>query len=129
MKVHDEDACGDTFDDLAHDLTALIRRKRFTPAIHRLEQCKEARLDAAAHHGEIDASHISVYNLVEWLRACLCQINKKIKFAEAYGGKTTITYYDAPMRFIIQLAVKQGTRTYIIKSTGYDYEDKLAGGR
>jgi len=121
--VHDKDACGETFDELATDLTKFLQKKHITGATDRLEQCKKSRLDAAVHHGEMNKRHTPVYNLIEYLETCIIKINKTIKFAEAYGGKTTVTFINKPHTFIIELSVKGGKRIYTIKARGYDFKD------
>ena len=123
MGVHDEDTCGVTFSDLANYLTTMIHQQTIRQATQRLQRCKEARLDATNLHGEMNDAHASVYNLIEYLQDCIVEINKTVRFAEIYGGKTTITYEDRPMRFIIELSVKGGKRIYTIKAKGYEYRD------
>lgn len=123
IKVHDKEACGENFDELAKDLTKLIQEKHIKTATDRLEKCKESRLDAAVHHGEMNKRHTPVFILIENLQSCIEKINKTIKFAEAYGGKTSLSYSDKPMKFIIELSVKGGKRVYTIKSKGFDFKD------
>ena len=123
IKVHDKDACGENFNELAKDLTKMIQEKKIKDASDRLEQCKKSRLNAAVHHGEMNDRHTPVYNLIEYVQTCIVKVNKTIKFAEAYGGKTTVTYNEKPMKFIIELSVKGGTRVYTIKAKGYDFKD------
>lgn len=123
LKVHDKEACGENFDELAKDLTKFLQQKHIKEATGRLEKCKESRLDAAVHHGEMDKRHTPVYILIEHLQSCIEKINKTIKFAEEYGGKTTVSYTDKPMKFTIELSVKGGKRVYAIKSKGVDYKD------
>ena len=123
LKVHDKDACGENFDELAKDLTKFIQEKKIKHASDRLEQCKKSRLDAAVHHGEMDTRHTPVYNLIDYLQTCILKINKTIKFAEVYGGKTTITFINKPHTFMLELSVKGGKRVYTIKAKGYDFID------
>jgi hypothetical protein len=123
VKVHDSEACGETFDDLAKDITKLIQEKKIKEVEKRLEKCKEARLNAAVHHGEMDTRHTPVYNLIDYLQTCILKINKTIKFAEVYGGKTTITFINKPHTFMLELSVKGGKRVYTIKAKGYDFID------
>lgn len=124
MSVHSGDACGDDFSDLAKTLTVSIREKKVSTAMAQLERCKEARLDAAAHHGNMNNAHVVPYNLIQQLQDCFTEIHKTVHFAEAYkGGRTTILFYDTPMRFIVKLSVQNGTRNYKIKASGYDYVD------
>ena len=123
VKVHDKEACGENFDELANDLSKLIQQKHVKEAITRLEKCKESRLNAAAHHGEMDKRHTPVFILIEQLQSCIEKINTTVKFAEVYGGKTTISYSGTPMKFIIELSVKGGKRIYTINRRGADYKD------
>jgi hypothetical protein len=124
MSVHDDDVCGEDFSDLAKSLTSSIREKKLVAAMAQLQRCKEARLDAAVHHGNMNDAHIIPYNLIQQLQYCLVEINKTIKFAEVYkGGRTTISFYMTPMRFTVSLSVKKGTRVYTVKSSDYDYVD------
>ena len=54
------------------------------------------------------------------------EIDRTVKFAETYGGRSLIIYEkteDIPMRFKIKLSVKKGNRIYIIKSKGYKHDD------
>jgi len=123
MSVHDKDVCGETFVDLAKDLTAFLRDKKVQQAIQRIERCKNARLDATLHHGEMNDRHANVYNFVDYLYKCMKEIDQTVKFAEAYGGKSTIMYGEKPMHFQIKLSLKEGHRMYIVKSRGYKYDD------
>jgi hypothetical protein len=123
IKVHDKEACGENFDELANDLSKLIQQKQVKEAAARVEKCKDSRLDAAAHHGEMNKRHTPVYILIEYLQSCIEKINKTVKFAEAYGGTTTVSYSGTPMKFIIELSVKGGKRIYTIKRSGIDYKD------
>jgi hypothetical protein len=126
MSVHDKDVCGETFVDLAKDLSTFLREKKVKDAIQRIQRCKDARLDATVHHGGMDGPHANVYNLVDYLHKCMKEIDQTVKFAESYGGKSSVFYEktdDIPMRFKIKLSVKDGHRIYIIKSRGYKYDD------
>jgi hypothetical protein len=121
--VHSSTTCGETFSDLAHDLTQFIQNKQIHKASEQLERCKEARLGVAARYNEMNDAHAAVYNLVDYLQDCIVHIHKTVKFAEVYGGTSTISYNDRPMRFTIELQIKEGKRVYTIKSRGYDFVD------
>jgi len=126
MSYHDKDICGEKFSDLARDVSSLIREKKVQQAIQRVERCKNARLDGAVSHGSMDDRHANVYNLVDNLYKCMKEIDRTVKFAETYGGRSLIIYEkteDIPMRFKIKLSVKKGNRIYIIKSKGYKHDD------
>ena len=124
MSVHEDDKCGEDFSDLAKHLTSHIQKKHVNDAIGQLERCKEARINAANYHGEMNNSHTYIYKLVDYLQDCIAEIHKTIKFAEVYGGTTTIIYEDSsPKRFILELNVRGGKRVYTIKARGYDYTD------
>ena len=127
MTVHNDDACGEKFSDLARDLTSLIQDKHAKDAIQRVQRCKNARLDATLHHGEMDDRHANVYNLIDYLHKCMKEIDQTVKFAEVYGGKSTIRYEKTEelpmMHFKIKLSLKEGHRMYIVKSKGYSHND------
>jgi len=123
IKVHSKEACGENFDELAKDLTKFLQQKHIKEALGRLEQCKKSRLDAAVHHGEMNERHTPVYILVDHIHSCIEKINKTVKFAEVYGGKTTVSYSDKPMKFTIELSVKGGKRIYTIKANKVDHKD------
>ena len=84
MAVHDKDICGENFTDLAKDLTTFLQEKKVRTAIERIERCKNARLDATVPHGTMDSRHANVFNLVDYLHKCINEINRTVKFAEAY---------------------------------------------
>jgi hypothetical protein len=123
--VHGDETCGETFSDLARDLTLLIQDRKINKATERLERCKEARIDATAHYNKMNNAHAAVYNFVDYLQECITKIHKTVKFAEAYGGTTTLQYDDKPMRFTLELQLSTGKRVYTIKSRGYDYVDTV----
>jgi hypothetical protein len=127
VKVHSEEACGSDFSELARDLTSYFK-KNSNPAqdaLERLEQCKEARLEESAKIGNMNNAHLYAYNLVEYLHDCIHEIQHTIKFAETYGGTTSIHYKENPMTFIIKLQVRKGERVYTVTSRGYTFIDKL----
>ena len=123
MKVHDEDACGDNFSDLAHDVTRLIHRYEIDEAIDQIDRCKHARLDVSKHYSGMNNAHAFAYILVDYLLECVEKIHSTTRFAEAYGGTTTIRFSDHPMRFTIELSVSGGKRIFTVKKDGYDSKD------
>jgi hypothetical protein len=121
MGVHDDDTCGSDFSELAKDITSLLRQESIQDALRRLEQCKAARLDESIKHGGMNDEHVAAYNLVEHLQDCIYEIHKTVKFAEVYGGRTTLTF--EPSRFVIELSVRGGKRIYTVKVKGYESRD------